>query len=462
MELAGLLAVVASVATGSVLAGCGGQSGLITVEIKSAPGSDLLERVDSVRATLTEPLVVIEAERDSDGRLAIELEVDAEGQSGFLELEGRDASGQRIAFGRSGPLPIAAIDATISIYMGAPGTLSEAPVQLVPARTEMGTSALSFGVFLGGGRTATETAVSDVGIYSVYTHAIEPGLDLGMVADTAAPRRAPTAMTALGGLDDVYVFGGFDDRGQPRGEAWRYLSTVPPSGVYSELVSDTEIVRADARAVLHGQELFVITGEPPLVLDGLLGVVRELDDPSQLSGAAATTVADGRFVSLFTGAGNPGGAALLVNGVAEAATGAQQLERTGHATVVLPDGDLLTVAGRIDDTPVRSAVRFDPATRQFEVLDDMLLLGRIDAAVAVTAEYLIVAGGTDEDGVILGDAEVFDARTLERIGDPIAMVQPRTAASVGTLSNGQMLIAGGVDADEQPIATIELFTPQPR
>ena len=43
----------------------------------------------------------------------------------------------------------------------------------------------------------------------------------------------------------------------------------------------------------------------------------------------------------------------------------------------------------------------------------------------------------------------------------LPLVVPRTKASALPLPNGQILIVGGVDGSGAPIATIELFTPDP-
>jgi hypothetical protein len=83
------------------------------VSLVTAPDSTLMDQVQRLRVTLTEPPTVVEAERTADG-FAIDLEVTAEGITGYIVIEGFDGDDDLVAFGRSGPLPIAAIDAVIS------------------------------------------------------------------------------------------------------------------------------------------------------------------------------------------------------------------------------------------------------------------------------------------------------------------------------------------------------------
>ena len=59
---------------------------------------------------------------------------------------------------------------------------------------------------------------------------------------------------------------------------------------------------------------------------------------------------------------------------------------------------------------------------------------------------------------MVGDAEVFDAQSLARV-DTLALVVPRAGATASPLGNGQIIIAGGVDTDGDPVGTLELYTP---
>ena len=73
----------------------------------------------------------------------------------------------------------------------------------------------------------------------------------------------------------------------------------------------------------------------------------------------------------------------------------------------------------------------------------------------------MIIGGVDDTGAVLGDAEVFDATTLEPVA-VLPLVVPRTGAVAEPMANGQILVAGGTDDSGAAIGVLELFTPVPR
>jgi hypothetical protein len=137
-----------------------------------------------------------------------------------------------------------------------------------------------------------------------------------------------------------------------------------------------------------------------------------------------------------------------------------EIARTGHDTVVLPDGTMLVIGGEAEGALLSSAVRVDLTGPELWIESDILATPRRDAAVAITPRYLIVAGGADADGQVVADAEVLDAATLAPVA-ALPLRVPRHSARAVTLANGQILIAGGIDANGLPVATLELFTPAP-
>ncbi|MCG8424154.1 MAG: hypothetical protein MJE77_40190 [Proteobacteria bacterium] len=454
---AAVFAMTAMALMATVMA-CFGNTGTIAVTLVAAPGSELVARVDRVRLTLSDPLAVFEAERGDDGRISLDLDVVASGQTGYLTFEGFDRSGELIAYGRSGPLPIAAISAEVVIYVAPPGGLAAAPVVLEPARSEMAVAALSFGVVLAGGRRGDGQVAAEVDIYSVYDHDLVPeGSAIEhRVVDLPVPRAGLAALA--GGFDDVYLAGGVDDNGEPTPDIWRLVTSVAPRGAYLPLTSQERFARSGIRMAMHGGDV-VVTGVPPLFIDRLTGQIREIADPAALGGTATSSI-DGAY-TLFAGEGNgTEGAVLLRGGVFVDVEGAGELARTGHAAVFLLDGSILAVAGAIAGELVTSAVRYLPATGDIELLSDFLATARRDAAVAASGDYVVVAGGVDSDGKLVADAEVFVADTLERAAS-VPMIVPRRGANAALLANGQILIAGGIDAMGRPIEVIELFTPAP-
>ncbi len=83
-------------------------------------------------------------------------------------------------------------------------------------------------------------------------------------------------------------------------------------------------------------------------------------------------------------------------------------------------------------------------------------------ALAATASYILIAGGTrPRGGGVATTAEIYDATTFAPRSATAPLVVPRTGATAMALPNGQVLVVGGDDATGAPIATIELFTPAP-
>jgi hypothetical protein len=103
------------------------------------------------------------------------------------------------------------------------------------------------------------------------------------------------------------------------------------------------------------------------------------------------------------------------------------------------------------------AVRIDAATGAAEVLPGIPAVAKTGCAAAATTRFLIIAGGTTSAGID-GNVTVYDASTLALVAT-VPLVVPRTNAVALALPNGQILIAGGVDAAGAPVGTLELFTP---
>ena len=442
----------AAIALAAALGGCGGEVGTLRVSLVTAPDSDLLERIQRVRVVVSDPPTVVEAERGADGQLAIDLEIDAQDSAARVSLEGFDGAGERIAVARSAPLPVSAVDASIALYLAPPQSMAEAPVALDPPRSAMGGALLAYGAVLAGGRGADGAPRADLVIYNVYDHQLQVGVGL--------PEARASATVIRGVTDLVYVFGGLDGDGDESADGWAFNTSVAPAGAYTSLISDGNLARAGAASVLVTSETFLVTGTPAAQIDGLRAQVGEWPDaPPTADGAAARVGSDATAAILVAGAGVGETGAVTYDGSAWADLDApDEARRTGHAVITLPDGRGLVVGGAIDGVPTRSAALFDPDDRALDPRADFLATGRTEAAIAATAEVVLVVGGVDEAGAVVDDAELFDAASLEPIAS-LPLVVPRRGAIALPLPNGQILVAGGTDADGAPVGALELFTP---
>jgi hypothetical protein len=334
-------------------------------------------------------------------------------------------------------------------------TFAAAPVTLDPPRAELAAASLSYGVLLAGGVDAAGAARSDLVIYDTYDHQLQRGIDL------PAPRTRLTAVAGATGF--AYLFGGADAAGTATASFWRFDTTVAPSGLYLDLstMSSPALARAGADGVAIGGEQFVVTGTPPVLIDGVGARVVSLSVPPSLGGVAATTVVSsaGRLaVFVGDGAGDTGAGLFTGVGWSPLTTVPPDAVRTGHGVVTLADGTVVAIGGAVAGTLVDSAIRVDPSAGTVVSTAGALTTPRKDAAIAATGAYLVVAGGTDATGAVRADAEILDTTTLHDVAT-VPLGVARTGAIAATLPNGQILLVGGRDAGGAPLAAIELFTP---
>jgi hypothetical protein len=412
-------------------AACGGETGTITVELATAPGSDLLSRIQRLRLTLTEPRKVVEAERGPAG-LALALEVEASGGAGAVIVEGFDQGGGLIAAGQSPPFAVAALNAAIVVYVATPLSIEPAPVALASAASRVASVPISFGVVIAGGATAGGVASDAMSIYNAYDHSLTAGRAL------IAPRIAPVLATGANNI--VYILGGEDANGA-RGTVWRFDTNTPPNGAYSELTEHPELARAGEVALSVGRDRFVIAGQPPALLS--FGTAAAINSgPAVVTGAGATVIVDSIPYAVFAGPPIVRFALDRFEVVTAADTPADA------AAFALADG-IVGIAG-----DRRELVLVDAVTGGVTRRADALSTARKSPAAAATARHVVVAGGFDpQTGTPLASADVFDAGTLELLATvPCAA---RGGHQAHALANGQILFVGGSTES----ATIELFTP---
>lgn len=422
--------------TAAACAACGSGAGVIDVQLAVAPGSTVLDDVQTLRMTLTTPHRVTTAERTSDGfDLAIEL--DATGASSAILVDGLDAQGTVIASGATPKFAFGGLDGHVVVYMAAPNSVGVATRSIEPARTGIGTGSLVYGAVLAGGALASGEPTDLVAIYNAYDHTLIAG----------RPLPAPRAGLAVGvGTLGIYMFGGRDDAGNATSSLWRYDPAQSPSGIYFDYGDRPGFERAGERFVPTGNEHFLLTGTPGAELLGLDGSMVLRDEVAALPREGVTVTGnDGTVSSYFVGA------AGVVRCRAGTCEDLALPGRDGGRVVTLPGGKVGVVCGTTDLT------RIDATTGVAETIPSVPSTARTGCAAAVTSRHLVIAGGTTAAGLD-GTVEVFDAATLEPV-TVTTLAVPRTDALALALPNDQVLIASGVDAQGQPVGTLELFTP---
>jgi uncharacterized protein len=418
------------------LAACSGDVGVITVDLATAPGSTLLDDVQTLRLVVTDPHKVVTAQRSGDG-FDLGFGLPADGTSGAIVVDGLDANGDVIASGATPRFAFGGVDGHVVVYMAAPNSVAVAPRALEPARSAVAAAPLVYGAVFAGGALASGEASDAIAIYNAYDHSLISGL----------PLPAPRAGLAIGvGTLGIYMFGGRADGGAPSQSLWRFDPQQPPSGIYLDYGDKPGVGRADEQFVPTGNEHFLLTGTPGVELSGLDGsMVAHSEVPSLPREGVTVTANDGTASSFFVGA----------DGVVRCRQGVCEMSalpgRADARAVSLPGGKLGIVCGSTD------LLRIDAATLASEPFAGIPTVARTGCAVAVTSRHLVIAGGTTAAGID-GTVEIYDAATLAPVATTTLAVPRRDAVAI-TLANDQVLIAGGLDASGQPTATLELFTP---
>jgi hypothetical protein len=421
------------------LVACQANVGTLDVSLTTAPGSHVLDDVETLRLVITNPHQVAMATRQN-GKFAIEIDLDATGASGALIVDGLDASGTTVATGSTPTFPLGAQNAKIVVYMAAPNSIGLAPLSLATPRTNIAVAPLGYGAVLAGGDTGGASAVAPsdaIAIYNAFDHTLTSGV--------AMPAARSALAMATGAGQYVYLYGGVAPGGADAANFWRFDTSVAPAGAFADLGDKTGFERSGETAVPIGNEHMLISGNAPIELSGQDGSINaRTDAPNDSLGAWATALvgSDGIPAAVFAGLG---AVARFRNNVFDVLSVPMPQMPGGVAIVALPGGKALIL-----DPDATYLV--DVATGSFTTTAIPALTA--DGAAAATGRHLIVVDG------LAGTASIYDAATLAPIATQ-ALAGPRTQPALVALPNGQILIAGGRDANhDQPIGTLELFTPE--
>ena len=133
--------------------------------------------------------------------------------------------------------------------------------------------------------------------------------------------------------------------------------------------------------------------------------------------------------------------------------------RSGHAAVLLANGNVLLVGGmRRNQDFYKSAELFDPATQKFAATGSLALARVGPAAVRLPSGKVLVVGGWSGHATT-DSAEMYDP-TSGKFSDAGRMTAKRGRPEATLLPTGDVLIAGGSDSDAPSgVATAELFHP---
>jgi hypothetical protein len=419
------------------LCGCTGTTGTVAVELVTAPDSHVLDPVQRLRLTITQPHQVVEATRGSAG-FDLVLELDATSTGGALIVEGFDAAGARVACGQSPAFSLAALNAKVRIYVAAPSSIALAPVPLGGARSGVAGAPISYGAVLAGGLEGTPGAPStSIAVYNAYDHSLREGVPL--------PAARAGLAIAAGGGSAIYLFGGTGGDGRPTGTLWQFDTAAPSTGSFTPINDQPGFARSGELLVAVDSAHFLITGSPALELQ--FGATPSLTARSEVSGLPAAAAVSGGATPTAVFAGTA--LVRFHNDRFDTLTGDG---RSDAAATTLPDGRIAVLGG----TPATAdALVIDAAAGTVGTVTGALSTARIHPAVATTSRRVVVAGGTDASGAPIATADVLDAHTLARLATlPIVA---RSGGFAVALPNDQVLLGGGAPA----AAALELYTPEP-
>lgn len=189
---------------------------------------------------------------------------------------------------------------------------------------------------------------------------------------------------------------------------------------------------------------------------------RPLQNEGAVPGQTATLLPDGRVLKIGgLEDDGPMSAALI-----EGSSIHVQFARAWHTATMLPDGTILIVGGMgADGQPVDTAEIFNPDTRTSDLLTTLDPRSSITPRVYHTATLLteglvLISGGVSGKGDALITAQLWDFRTRVATTLRSKLKTARYNHAATLLANGKVLLSGGSDKNGANLENAELYDPQ--
>ncbi len=142
---------------------------------------------------------------------------------------------------------------------------------------------------------------------------------------------------------------------------------------------------------------------------------------------------------------------------------AMNTARYSATATLLPNGKVL-IAGGLDSSfkPLASTELYDPVNNTFLAADPAVMNTARNTATATLLSNgkVLIAGGLDTSGSALASTDLYDpANNTFLAADPATMNTARSSATATLLPNGKVLIAGGQGGGVIGLASTELYNP---
>ncbi|MEI7848438.1 MAG: kelch repeat-containing protein [Chloroflexota bacterium] len=157
---------------------------------------------------------------------------------------------------------------------------------------------------------------------------------------------------------------------------------------------------------------------------------------------------------------------VLAAGNAWTNVGSLATQRYAHTVTLLPNGLLLALGGHGIESvgAVKTVEVYNPATKTWSNKIGLITVGSMltarynHTATLLSNGKVLVVGGMDNLNKALASAELFDPATGKWVSAG-TMSAARVHHTATLLSNGQVLIAGGYNAADASLKSAELYNP---
>ncbi|HEV3109277.1 MAG TPA: kelch repeat-containing protein [Candidatus Binataceae bacterium] len=293
---------------------------------------------------------------------------------------------------------------------------------------------------------------------------------------TATPTKSAAAdgMLMTGGLDNTVTSSGSHPTlasAETYDETTNAFTSTGPMG-YPRLGHSVTVLNNQTILIAGGHNAFSARSMPSAELydikTGSFSFTGSMN--SARLNHAAVLLNNGKV--LISGGQNPDFSAIDLAEVYDPATGqfsptASMLNaRLGHTATVLKDGTVLIAGGADNDGLLKSAELYDAKGAGSAPVGSMTAVRQGATATLLPNGSVLIAGGASQVGSCAGcataSAEIYNpsTKTFTRSGN---MGTPRRGHSATLLSNGTVLIAGGLnDASGAVLATTEIYNPATR